>query len=112
MDLVALQPSRIVAVARAALARPDTDFLCFGESDQAFPPAAADALKAALDRGDALYPDVRGVPALRHALASYMTGLHARPVAESRIQVTSSGMAAVNVALAATMQRRRPRRAA
>jgi len=101
MDLVQLQPSRIVAVARAALARPDTEFLCFGESDRPFPPGAAAAVMQALDRGDALYTDVRGVPALRQALADYLSGLHARPVDESRIQVTGSGMTAVNVALAA-----------
>ena len=104
MDIVALEPSRIITVAREAFARPDTEFLCFGESDQAFPPAAATAMIDALGRGDALYPDVRGVPALRHALAAYLTGLHASPVVETRIQVTSSGMTAVNVALAATVR--------
>ncbi len=104
MDIAALEPSRIITVAREAFARPDTEFLCFGESDQPFPPAAAAAMIDAIGRGDALYPDVRGVPALRHALAAYLTGLHASPVAESRIQVTSSGMTAVNVALSATVK--------
>ena len=104
MDIATLEPSRIITVARAAFARPDTEFLCFGESDRSFPPAAAAAMIDALGRGDALYPDVRGVPALRTALATYLTGLHARPVAETRIQVTSSGMTAVNVALAATVK--------
>ena len=104
MDIATLEPSRIITVARAAAERPDTEFLCFGESDQAFPPTAATALIDAVNRGDALYSDVRGVPALRHALAGYLTGLHARPVTESRIQVTSSGMTAVNVALAATVR--------
>ncbi|RYY16092.1 MAG: aminotransferase class I/II-fold pyridoxal phosphate-dependent enzyme, partial [Alphaproteobacteria bacterium] len=104
MDIAALEPSRIITVARAAFARPDTEFLCFGESDQRFPPAAAAAMIGAIGRGDALYPDVRGVPALRHALAAYLTGLHAQPVPETRIQVTSSGMTAVNVALAATVR--------
>lgn len=104
MDIATLEPSRIITVARAAFARPDTEFLCFGESDQRFPPAAAAAMIDALGRGDALYPDVRGVPALRQALAAYLTGLHARPVSDARIQVTSSGMTAVNVALAATVR--------
>ena len=104
MDIATLEPSRIITVARAAAARADTEFLCFGESDQPFPAAAAAALSAALERGDALYPDVRGVPALRHALAAYLSGLHAAPVAESRILVTSSGMTAVNVALSATVR--------
>jgi aspartate aminotransferase len=104
MDIAALEPSRIITVARAAFARPDTEFLCFGESDQSFPPAAAAAMVDAIGRGDALYPDVRGVPSLRHALADYLTGLHARPIAEARIQVTASGMTAVSVALTATVR--------
>ncbi len=99
MDLVKLAPSRIVAVARAAFACPGTEFLCFGESDHAAPQVAAEALQAAVARGDALYPDVRGVPALRQALARHLTALHARPVEEARVQVTSSGMAAINAAL-------------
>lgn len=104
MDLAVLEPSRIITVARAAFARPDTEFLCFGESDRPAPAAAATALQAALGRGDALYPDVRGVPALRQALAGHLTALHVRPVAESRVQVTSSGMAAVSVALQAVVR--------
>ncbi len=103
-DLAALAPSRIVTVARAAFARPDTEFLCFGESDRPAPPGAAEALQAALARGDARYPDVRGVPALRQALADHLSALHARPVEEGRIQVTASGMTAVNVALAAIVR--------
>ncbi len=98
-DLVQLAPSRIMAVARAAYARPDTTFLCFGESDQPAPPAAALAMHAAFAEGPARYPDVRGVPALRHALAAHLTALHACPVEEERIVVTASGMAAVSVAL-------------
>jgi aspartate/methionine/tyrosine aminotransferase len=103
-DLAALAPSRIVAVARAAFARPDTVFLCFGESDQPGPPGAAAALGKALARGDARYSDVRGLPALRDALAAHLTALHARPVEETRIQVTASGMTAVSVAFAALLR--------
>ena len=47
---------------------------------------------------------MRGLPELRQALADYLTGLHAHPVAETRIQVVASGMAAVVVALAATVR--------
>jgi aspartate/methionine/tyrosine aminotransferase len=98
-DLVQLEPSRIVAVARAAYARPGTTFLCFGESDQAAPPGALQALQAAFAAGPALYPDVRGMLPLREALAGYLGGLHAKPVDATRIVVTASGMAAVSVAL-------------
>jgi aspartate/methionine/tyrosine aminotransferase len=47
---------------------------------------------------------VRGLPELRSALADYLTGLHARAVAEQRIQITASGMTAVSIALAATVR--------
>jgi len=104
MDLATLPPSRIVTIARAARDRPDTEFLCFGESDHPAPVGAAPALQAALARGDALYPDVRGVPALRQALADHLTDLHTLPVSEDRIQVTASGMTAVNVALASIVR--------
>ena len=43
------------------------------------------------------------MPPLRAALADYMTALHANPVAEGRVQVTASGMAAVSVALMAVV---------
>ena len=104
MDIIAIPGSRIVEVSRLAFATPDAEFLCFGESDQPSPRAAHDAAVAALDAGCTRYPDVRGVPALRDALAAYLTGLHARPVAEERIQVAASGMAAMAVALAATVR--------
>jgi aspartate aminotransferase len=103
MDIVKLPGSRIVEVARLAFATPDVDFLCFGESDRPSPPAARDAAIEALMAGETRYTDVRGMPPLRVALAEYLTALHANPVAESRIQVTASGMVAVSIALAATV---------
>ena len=109
MDINSIPGSRIVEVSRVAFATPDVEFLCFGESDQPSPQAARDAAVAALDAGFTRYPDVRGVPALRDALAAYLTALHARPVAEDRIQVTASGMAAMAVALAATVRAGRSR---
>ena len=104
MDITFIAGSRIVEVARLAFATPDVDFLCFGESDQPSPIGARDAAIQALMDGDTRYPDVRGVPALRQSLAQYLTGLHAHPVKESRIQVTASGMAAITVAMAAVIR--------
>ena len=55
-------------------------------------------------------PATRAIPTCgvcrnsRAALADYLTALHARPVAEERIQITASGMTAVSVALAATVR--------
>ena len=104
MDITQLPGSRILDIARIAFATPDVDFLCFGESDQPSPAGAQAAAIAALDAGATRYPDVRGMPELRFALADYLTALHAKPVAEERIQVTASGMAAVSTALAATVR--------
>jgi aspartate/methionine/tyrosine aminotransferase len=104
MDLTAVSRSQIVEVARLAFATPDVDFLCFGESDQPSPAAARDAAVRALDEGQTRYPDVRGVPALRQGIADYLTGLHARPVAEERIQIAASGMAALTVAMNAVVR--------
>jgi aspartate aminotransferase len=101
MDIMRIPGSRIVEVARLAFATPDVDFLCFGESDQPSPAIARAAAIQALDDGETRYPDVRGLPALRSALAAYLSNLHANPVAEGRIQVTASGMAAFSVALSA-----------
>jgi aspartate/methionine/tyrosine aminotransferase len=103
MDLNHIPGSRIVEVGKLAWATPDVDFLCFGESDQPSPPSAHQAAIAALDAGLTTYQDVRGLPVLRAALADYLTGLHAKPVAEERIQITASGMAAMSVALAAVV---------
>jgi aspartate/methionine/tyrosine aminotransferase len=103
-DINRIPGSRIVEVARLAFATPDVDFLCFGESDQPSPASARDAAVQALMDGDTRYPDVRGLPPLRAALAGYLTALHARPVAESRIQVTASGMAGLSIALSAIIR--------
>jgi aspartate/methionine/tyrosine aminotransferase len=104
MDLNTIPASRIVEVGKLAWATPDVDFLCFGESDQPSPASAHKAAIAALDEGLTTYQDVRGIPALRAGLAEYLTALHARPVAEERIQITASGMAAVSVAIAAAVR--------
>src|SRR5690349_16101999 len=99
MDIVSIPGSRILEIAKLAFANPDIDFLCFGESDQPSPVSAHAAAIAALNAGATRYPDVRGLPELRAAIAEYLTDLHDRPVAEDRIQVTASGMTAVSVAL-------------
>jgi aspartate aminotransferase len=104
MDITQLPGSRILDIARIAFATPGIDFLCFGESDQPSPAGAHEAAIAALNAGATRYPDVRGLPELRFALAKYLTDLHAKPVDEERVQLTASGMSAVSVALAATVR--------
>src|SRR3984957_17179701 len=104
MDIISIPGSRIIEISRVAFATPDVDLLCFGESDQPSPASAHAAAVAALEAGDTRYSDVRGLEELRSALADYLTGLHAHPVSEERIQITASGMTAVSVALAATVR--------
>jgi aspartate/methionine/tyrosine aminotransferase len=104
MDILSIPSSRIVEIARIAFTTPDVDFLCFGESDQPTPNIARDAAITSLLAGETRYPDVRGLPVLREALADYLSLLHERPVQETRIQVTASGMTAMSIALAATVQ--------
>jgi aspartate/methionine/tyrosine aminotransferase len=97
--------SHLVAIARAAFAKGDVDFLCFGESDLSSPRAAIDSIKIAVeDAKNTRYPDIRGLPVLRNALAEYLTALHKKRVDEERIQVTASGMAAINVAFSAVVK--------
>jgi aspartate/methionine/tyrosine aminotransferase len=104
MDIVTIPGSRILEIARTAWDTPDAELLCFGESDLPSPDAALQSAIAALRAGATRYPDVRGLAELRSALAEYLTALHARPVAEDRIQITASGMTAVSVALAAIVR--------
>jgi aspartate/methionine/tyrosine aminotransferase len=88
MDIIDLPGSRIIEVGHLAFGLPDVDFLCYGESDQPSPRSAHDAAVAALAAGQTRYPDVRGLLALREALADYRTSLHAQPVTEGRIPVS------------------------
>jgi aspartate aminotransferase len=104
VDLNRVPGSKIVEIARLAFTTPGVDFLCFGESDQPSPAVARDAAIAALMDGQTRYPDVRGLPPLREALSEYLTGLYAKPVAASRIQITASGMTAMAISLAAVVR--------
>ena len=49
MDFNKIPGSLIVEVSRLAFARPDVEFLCFGESDQVTPHVAREAGIAALN---------------------------------------------------------------
>ncbi|MDQ2801674.1 MAG: aspartate aminotransferase, partial [Pseudomonadota bacterium] len=78
MGINTIPGSRIVEVSRIAFGVPDVDFLCFGESDQPSPLSARTAAMAALAADQTRYPDVRGLPELRQALADYLSALHTR----------------------------------
>ena len=53
----------------------------------------------AVEAGEVFYTSQNGIPSLRQALATYLSGLGARPVTPDRITVTTSGMHAIQIAL-------------
>lgn len=73
--------------------------LWFGEGDTATPEFIRAAAAESLSRGETFYTPNRGIAPLRQAIADYLTGLHARPVALDRVTATLSGMNAIMLVL-------------
>jgi aspartate/methionine/tyrosine aminotransferase len=92
-----LPGSRIREVANAAMGRDDVLVFWFGESDEVTPVEVREAAATSLAAGETFYSHNLGLPTLREALAGYVSALH-RPVAPSRIAVTSSGVTALMLA--------------
>ena len=90
----ALSASRIREVANADIGRAGILPFWFGEPDEVTPDFIREAAKAALDEGDTFYTHNYGMPALREAISSYLSGLH-QPISAERIAVTSSGVSAL-----------------
>jgi aspartate/methionine/tyrosine aminotransferase len=93
----ALRASRIREVANAGMARGDVLAFWFGEPDEVTPEFIRQAAVDALAAGDTFYTQNLGIPALREAIAAYITRLH-RPTGVDGIAVTNSGMSALMVA--------------
>lgn len=93
-----LPASLIREVANAGLGRADVLPFWFGESDEVTPEPIRAAAAASLARGETFYSHNLGLPELREALAAYTSALH-RPVAASRIAVTSAGVNALMLAM-------------
>jgi len=91
--------SRIGQVAVYGRGRPGLIPMWFGEGDVPTPAFIADAAHRAMRDGYVFYSDNRGLPPLREALSRYLERIHGRPVAVDRIVVTSSGMAAIKMAV-------------
>jgi len=87
-----LPPSAIREVAHLGMETPGCIALYFGEPDVPTPAFIRDAGAQALRDGDTFYQPNRGVPALRDALATYMSGLYDRPFERSHVTVTVSGL--------------------
>jgi len=93
-ELAELPASRIREVANAGLGRADVLAFWFGESDEVTPAVVTEAAVASLRRGETFYSHNLGLPELREALATYLSGLHL-PVTPDRVAVTSSGVSAL-----------------
>ncbi len=72
----ALRSSKIREVANAGMGNKDVIAFWFGEPDEVTPEFIRRAGMEALERGDTFYTQNLGIPPLREALATYVTGLH------------------------------------
>ncbi len=93
----ALRASRIREVANAGMGRADVLPFWFGEPDEVTPDFIRQAAVDALAQGDTFYTQNLGIPALREAIAAYLTRLH-RPTGADGVAVTNSGMSALMIA--------------
>jgi len=101
--ILELPESKIGAVAGPVFGDPDIVPLWFGEGDLPTPAFICEAAADAMRRGETFYTFKRGIPQLRQALATYLTGLHARPVDQENVVITSSGMSAIMLTMQAIM---------
>src|SRR5262245_48261305 len=92
-----LRASKIREVANVALDHPDVLAFLFGEPDEVTPDFIRQAAIDALNAGDTFYTHNLGIPALREAIAAYVSRLR-RPVTADRIAVTNSGMSPLMLA--------------
>jgi aspartate/methionine/tyrosine aminotransferase len=92
-----LPASKIREVANAGLGQNDVLAFWFGESDEATPAVVKDAAIESLRAGETFYSHNLGLPELRDALATHLSGLHGH-VERDRIAVTSSGVSALMIA--------------
>lgn len=93
----ALRASPIREVANAGLGDPAVLAFWFGEPDEVTPEFIRAAAVESLQAGETFYSHNLGLPALRAAVAGYVSRLR-RPVAPDRIAVTSSGVSALMIA--------------
>ena len=90
-----LAPSRIREVANAGMDRSDVVPFWFGESDQPTPAFIRAAAVESLERHNTFYTQNLGRPALRAAIASYISELRGLALGAERVGVTSSGVSAL-----------------
>lgn len=100
-EIEELAVSQIAEVYYAGRDHPRLLPFWFGEGDTPTPDFVKRAAIDAINRDQTFYIDDRGLPPLREAIARYATGLHGRPIAVDRVQVTASGMSAVMMTMQA-----------
>jgi aspartate/methionine/tyrosine aminotransferase len=101
-------PSGIVEVFDYGRARQGLIPLWVGEGDLPPPACVTEAAKASLDRGETFYTAQAGIPALRQAIAAYMTRVYgAAPdggaFKPERFYATIGGMHAIEIATRLTL---------
>ncbi len=99
----ALRQSKIRAVANVGMGRQDVLAFWFGEPDEVTPAFIRDAATASLKAGETFYSHNLGIGPLRQAIAEYVTRLH-RPTGVDTVAVTTSGMAAIQLAAQALLE--------
>ncbi|MCO6048348.1 pyridoxal phosphate-dependent aminotransferase [Mesorhizobium sp. RP14(2022)] len=95
--------SGIVSVVNYGRTREGLIPLWAGEGDLPTPQFITDAAAQSLANGETFYTWQRGIPGLREALARYHTRHFGRAFASDEFIVTGSGMAAIQLALQATL---------
>jgi aspartate aminotransferase len=102
-SIVEMPPQLIGEVSRLGMGQDDIIPLWYGESDVPTPAFIYEAAHRAMLAGETFYTHKLGLPVLRQALAVYLSGLYAKPVAAERVSVTASGMNAIMLALMAIL---------
>lgn len=93
-----LPASTIREIAHLGMGQPGVIPLYFGEPEAPTPDFVRNAAAAALAEGDTYYKPNSGIPELRAALASYLTGLYGTSFSPKNITVTVSGSDALMIA--------------
>ena len=89
-----LTPSKIRAVANAAIGRDNVLPFWFGEPDEVTPQFIRDAAAASMASGETFYSHNYGIQPLREALCAYLSSLHS-PCGFGNVALTSSGVSAL-----------------
>ncbi|RAR52275.1 aspartate/methionine/tyrosine aminotransferase [Paraburkholderia unamae] len=99
----ALRSSKIREVANAGMGRTDVLPFWFGEPDEPTPADVRSIAAQRLTDGDTFYVQTLGLPALREAIAAYISRLHRphAPFDAGQVAVTSSGTTALMLAMQA-----------